>query len=76
MKGTASCLVIMGTILILAPAIMDYLYQLNYVHAVTAGAGAVVMKTISSAYRLCAIVFGAIMVFVGIGMGFSALERG
>lgn len=76
MKGTASCLVIMGTILILAPAIMDYLYQLNYVHAVTAGAGAVVMKTISSAYRLFAIVFGAIMVFVGIGMGFSALERG
>jgi len=67
MKGTAAAaLVIMGTILILAPAIMDYLYQINAVE---------IAARLSSGYRIFMIVFGALMVFIGVGMGFTALER-
>ena len=68
MKGTAAAaLVIMGAILILAPAIMDYLYQLN---------AAQVAVRLSSGYRIFMIAFGTLMVFIGVGMGFTALERG
>jgi hypothetical protein len=77
MKGTAALLVVMGAILILAPAFLDYLYQLNLAHlAARATSAPGVTGQLGNGYRLFLIIFGAFMVFVGIGMGFSALERG
>lgn len=56
---------------------MDYLYQVNLAHLVArAVATSGVADRLSGGYRVFLIVFGAFMVFVGIGMGFTALDRG
>lgn len=65
MKWTASCLVVMGAILILASAVMQYL-SLSDGNALT---------HLRSGYRLYMIIFGTIMVFIGVGMGFASLDR-
>ncbi len=75
-SSAAAALVVMGAILILAPAIMDFLYQVNMVHlAVRATTATSVVAQMSAGYRIFLIIFGALMVFIGVGMGFASLER-
>lgn len=75
MKGTAAWLVVMGVILILTPVVMDYLYQSAYLAAEGAAVQNIV-RTPEGGYRVFLVIFGTIMVFIGVGMGFASLERG
>jgi hypothetical protein len=71
----AVALIIMGTVLILAPIGADYLFQRNLVSLLTKeqSIGATVMSQLSAWYRVACWLTGSLMVLVGaLGAGADA----